>query len=215
MIRLCPVLLGILPVGDGEVLCTCAQGVLHEHPMSDGLPRVHPISDTPSDGVGCGDMSGLLQNHCMEDDGLLQVPLSVLHPAQLSPQRLDESCPDFPAWCIILPRWHDREAPPPRLPRRVIVGAAVKVCARVGLLPLTGRYQTYLISQRLRRLSCTFYIDTLFEKQKYIIGNTWGQIFMDREGFVFVHPIRSKLQSGQVFECSDKGYWIPKHPDIR
>ena len=167
-----PVLHGLLPVGDGEVLFACAQGDLHKHPTTAGLPSVQLVPYPPLDGVGCNYMSGLLQNHCMEDDGLLQVPLSVLHPAQLSPQRLNESCPDFPAWCIISPRWHDREAPPPRLPRRVIVGAAVKVCARVGLLPLTGRYQTYLISQRLGRLSCTFYIDTLFEKQKYIIGNT-------------------------------------------
>ena len=46
---------------------------------------VQPLPYPPSDGVGCGDMSGLLQDHRLEDDEPLQVPLSVLHPAQLSP----------------------------------------------------------------------------------------------------------------------------------
>ena len=37
-------------------------------------------------------------------------------------------------------------------------------CIRSDLIPLTRRYRTYLISQRLRILSCTFYTDTLFAK---------------------------------------------------
>ena len=48
---------------DGEVLCAHAQGDLHKHPMSAGLPSVQTIPYPPFHGVGCGDMSGSLQDH--------------------------------------------------------------------------------------------------------------------------------------------------------
>ena len=80
---------------------------------------------------------GLLQDHCLEDDEPLQVPPSVPHPEQLSPQRLNESSPDFPAWHVIAPRWHDRKVTPPRLPHLVVADAAVEVCARVGVDPVS------------------------------------------------------------------------------
>ena len=64
--------------------------------------------------------------------------------------------------------------------------ATTQECIRSALLPLTRRYRTYLISQRLRRISRKFYTDTLFEKHKSIIGNTCAQIFTDWEGlFMF------------------------------
>ena len=53
------------------------------------------------------------------------------------------------------------------------------------LIPLKRIYRTDLISKRLRRLSCTFYTDELFSKQKYIIGNTCAQIFT--YGRIFKH----------------------------
>ena len=33
------------------------------------------------------------------------------------------------------------------------------------------------------------YTDTFFAKQKYIIGNTYYQIFTDRDGFIYVHSM--------------------------
>ena len=48
--------------------------------------------------------------------------------------------------------------------------ATTQDCIRSALIPLKSKYHTYLILQRLRRLSCKFYTDTLFSKQKYIIG---------------------------------------------
>ena len=51
-----------------------------------------------------------------------------------------------------------------------------------------------LIPQPLRMLSSTFYMDTLFVNQKYIIGNTCVQIFTDGEGFVHVYPMQYKSQ---------------------
>ena len=50
-----------------------------------------------------------------------------------------------------------------------------------ALLPLTRIWHIDLISQLLRRLSCKFYTDKLFEKQKYIIGNTCAKIFTDKK----------------------------------
>ena len=56
-----------------------------------------------------------------------------------------------------------------------------------SIIPPTGRYRIYLVSQRLRRILCTLYMDTLFEKQKSVIGKTCAQICTDRRGFVYVH----------------------------
>ena len=96
-------LLRLLPVGNDEVLYAHAQGVFHNHPMTAGLRSVQPISCLPSDGVRCGDMLVSLQYHFLEDDEPLLAPLSVLHPAQLSPQRLHELSPDFPDQRVIAP----------------------------------------------------------------------------------------------------------------
>ena len=137
MISLIPVLLRPLPADKGELLCACAQGVLHKHSMTAAPPSVQPQSYPPSDGVRCSDISSLFQDHRLEDNELLRVPLFVPHPAQLSPQCLHKLSPDFPARCVIAPQWHDREVKPPRLPHRVVANAAVKVCARVGVDPVS------------------------------------------------------------------------------
>ena len=50
---------------------------------------------------------------------------------------------------------------------------------RSSLKPLTRRYITDFLSQKLRRLNCRFYIDTLFTKDNAIVGNTCAQIFTD------------------------------------
>ena len=42
---------------------------------------------------------------------------------------------------------------------------------RSAVLPLTRRYRTDLMQQRLRRLRTTWYTDTLFAKEKSIAGN--------------------------------------------
>ena len=73
----------------------------------------------------------------MEDNEPLQVPLPVLHPTQLYPQILHESSPDFTDRGVIVPRWHDREVTPPCLPHHVVTNAAIKVCARVGVEPVS------------------------------------------------------------------------------
>ena len=52
-----------------------------------------------------------------------------------------------------------------------------------ALKPLTRRYITDLLLQRLRRLNCIFYTDTIFAKDKYIFGNTCAQIFTNGECF--------------------------------
>ena len=55
---------------------------------------------------------------------------------------------------------------------------------RSAVLPLTRRYRTDLMSQRLRRLNTTWYTDTLFAKETSLVGNTCAQLFTDGE---FVH----------------------------
>ena len=73
----------------------------------------------------------------MEDNETLRVPLYVPYPAQLSPQCLHEESPNLPAWGAIAPQWHEPEVTPPHLPRRIFDNAAVEVCARVGVDPVS------------------------------------------------------------------------------
>ena len=60
-----------------------------------------------------------------------------------------------------------------------------------ALKPLTWRYRTDFLSQRLRLLNYIFYTDTLFAKEKSIVGNKCAHIFTDGE-FVQIIPMRSK-----------------------
>ena len=59
-------------------------------------------------------------------------------------------------------------------------------------------------------LSCTFYTDTFFPKQKYIIGNTCAQIFTYVEGFAHVLPMRSKSQYGEALNVAIMDIGVPK-----
>ena len=68
---------------------------------------------------------------------------------------------------------------------------------RSALLPLTRRYRTDLLSQRLKRLSARFYTDTMFSKVGTSLrGNNCAQIFTDGNGAVFAYPMKSKAQAG-------------------
>ena len=68
---------------------------------------------------------------------------------------------------------------------------------RSALLPLTRRYRTDLLSQRLKRLSTRFYTDTMFSKVGTSLrGNNCAQIFTNGNGAMFAYPMRSKSQAG-------------------
>ena len=84
-------------------------------------------------------MSGSLQDRPLKDDEPLRVPQSVPHPPQLFPERPDEA--------PTASRWHDCKVMPPRLQRRVISDAAVKVGVRVGVNPVSVDLPKALILQ--------------------------------------------------------------------
>ena len=67
---------------------------------------------------------------------------------------------------------------------------------RSAILPLTRRYRTDFMSQRIRRLNTTWYTDTLFSKQKSIIGNTCAQIFIDGKGGIYLCTSNEIKSSG-------------------
>ena len=52
---------------------------------------------------------------------------------------------------------------------------------RSALKSLTWQYRTEFLSHRLRQLNCIFYTDTLFSKEKSIVGNKCAQIFTNGE----------------------------------
>ena len=49
-----------------------------------------------------------------------------------------------------------------------------------SLYPLIGQYIKYFLPQRLHRLNSRFYTDTLFAKDKSIVGNTCAKILTYR-----------------------------------
>ena len=86
---------------------------------------------------------------------------------------------------------------------------------RSAILPLTRRYRTDLLSQRLRRLSSRFFTDTAFAKEASILGNTCAQIFTDGDGFVMAIPMKSKAEAGEKLHvfCKDVGIPNELHMD--
>ena len=86
---------------------------------------------------------------------------------------------------------------------------------RSAILPLTRRYRTDLLFQRLRRLTTRFYTDTAFAKYKSILGNTCVQIFTDGEGFIVAYPMKSKSMAGLQLQrnCRDVGVPNELHCD--
>jgi hypothetical protein len=86
---------------------------------------------------------------------------------------------------------------------------------RSAILPLTRRYRTDLLSQRLKRLSAQFYTDTAFAKYTSIAGNTCLQLFTDGNGFVVAYPMRSKSEAGDALHkhCRDIGVPNRLHMD--
>jgi len=68
---------------------------------------------------------------------------------------------------------------------------------RSAILPLTRRYRTDLLSQRLKRLNTRLYTDTMFAKVGTSLrGNTCAQIFTDGNGAVFAYPMKSMSEAG-------------------
>ena len=136
VVCLSPVLLRLLPVFGGELLLTILQRLLHKHTVSPGFPGVNPLLNPPPDRVGCGDMSGSLQYHRLEDDEPLRVSLSVLHPTQLVVQGPGEATPDLPTQHVVAAGGNDREVMTPTLPQPVVRDALVMVITCVCVYPV-------------------------------------------------------------------------------
>ena len=90
MVGLSDVLLGILLAVGSEVLHSSPRHLLQKHLVTPVLPHIDYLLDPPSYCVGYGGMLGLFQYHRLEDDKLLQVPLSIPHPMQLVVQGHNE-----------------------------------------------------------------------------------------------------------------------------
>ena len=69
--------------------------------------------------------------------------------------------------------------------------------ARSYLKLLTQWYRKYFLLQRLSRLNLRFYIDTLFAKDKSIVGKTCALIFEDGE-FVEIISMKYKSEAGST-----------------
>jgi hypothetical protein len=57
-------------------------------------------------------------------------------------------------------------------------------------------YRRDLMSQKLKRLSCRFYMDTFFSKSTSVNGNKCAQLFTDGNGMIIIYPMNSKSMAG-------------------
>ena len=126
----------LLSPGGGHIVLARPEGVPDKHRMLAAPPGLQPFLYLAPDRMGCGDMAGSLQDHCLKDDEPLRVPPTIPHPLQLSAEQPDELASDLPTWRVIAPRWNDRKVTPPRLPSLVVSDAAVKMRAQVPVNPV-------------------------------------------------------------------------------
>ena len=68
---------------------------------------------------------------------------------------------------------------------------------RSAILPLTKRYWTDLLSQKLSILSVKFYTDTPFGYNTYVQSNKCAQLYADRDEVVHVLSMRSNDKVGE------------------
>ena len=68
-----------------------------------------------------------------------------------------------------------------------------------SLKPLTWWYRTDFLSHRIRQLNCRFYTDTIFSKDKSIVGNTCAHIFTGGY-FVEIIPMIYKSEDGTTLD---------------
>ena len=52
-------------------------------------------------------------------------------------------------------------------------------------------------------------MDKFFANQKYIILNTCAQIFTEREGFVYLHSMKSKSQAVEALNVTTRNIGVP------
>ena len=89
----------------------------------------------------------------------------------------------------------------------------LKVTTQLGVRsaigPLTRRYRTDLLQLHYRRLSTTFYTDTMFSKEKSLKGNTCAQIYTDGKGYIRADPIPTKKNTGKTLQRLIEDVGIP------
>ena len=76
-----------------------------------------------------------------------------------------------------------------------------------ALKPLTWRYITNFMLQRLHQLNRRFYTETLFAKDKFIVGNLCAQIFTYGE-FVEIILTRSKSEAGTTLDRINRDFGV-------
>ena len=86
--------------------------------------------------------------------------------------------------------------------------ASTQLSLRSAIMPLSRRYRTDLLSQRLRRLSTCIFTDTLLMKTKSSRGNNCAQVFTDG-AFAYVHPMESKAQAHEGLAAFGQDVGIP------
>ena len=79
---------------------------------------------------------------------------------------------------------------------KATLGDNTHIYARSAIMPLDNRYQTDLLSRKIRRLGVKFFTDILFYDDTSVQVDKVSQIYADRGGFVHVLLMRYKAGVG-------------------
>ena len=72
------------------------------------------------------------------------------------------------------------------------MGVLTNIDVSSAIFPLTKRYRTDILSQKLIMFIIKFYTDNIFSDDTSVRGNKCAQIYADRYRFVHVFLMRSK-----------------------
>ena len=106
MVCLRPVLRRLLSPGGSQIFLARPEGVPDKHRMLVTTPSIQHLLDPAPDRMGCRDLSGLFQDHGLEDNEPLRVPPSVPHLLNLGAEHTSEPAADLPTRHVIATNIH-------------------------------------------------------------------------------------------------------------
>jgi len=77
--------------------------------------------------------------------------------------------------------------------------------------PIERQFRTKAATLRYDQLKCRFYSDTFFSKEKSLLGNSCGQLFVTNFGFSKFVPMKSKSEAPLALQELIQDIGIPEH----
>ncbi len=91
------------------------------------------------------------------------------------------------------------------------IAASTQSLIRNSIHPIERRFKTKAATLRYNQLKCRFYSDTFFSKEKSVLNNTCGQLFVTNFGFTKFVPMKLKSEASLALQELIQDVGIPSH----